>query len=437
MMRLLTSIVFATVLAPAPALDAATIDRLAADVDLPGLSVAVTKDDRVVLAKGYGHDSTGAPLTAATPMRLASVSKSFVAMAVMTLVDAGRIALDAPVADQLPEFHPADPRAKRITVRHLLNQTSGLSDATTDIPRTWEARSLRDLVGVLDTATLADDPGRGFHYHNPNYGVAARLVEVAGGQAFDDYLRDHVLTPLGMRSHDRVADGYVEAYGRWFARPELPSFEGDLIISSADDMARWLIAQQGRRPQVVSAEGLRTMHTPPSGEYAMGWGVEVPEQGHQRLSHSGNLFTYTAAQVIVPETGYGFAVMTNSTALLDEAYELVESLIAVSEGRSPGSGTSLWPIDLGLGLATLAVAALGVRGVRRAGRKRSPWRAVPHLLAVVPLLGYPAFVGFLSNGRTVTWPQLAYVSLPIVVLLGVLALAGTATATARLVALSR
>jgi CubicO group peptidase (beta-lactamase class C family) len=438
MIRLLALAVFATVFAPSPTPSLATIDRLAAGTGLPGLSVAVTKDDRVVRTAGYGHDSTGAPMTAATPMRLASVGKSFTAMAVMTLVDAGEVELDAPVAEQLPEFRLADPRAERITVRQLLNQTSGMADPTTDVPRTWEAKSLAELVKALDTATLSAEPGREFRYHNPNYSVAARLVEVASGQRFGDYLREHVLAPLGMSAHDRAANGYVSAYGLWFARPELPHFEGDSVVSTADDMARWLIAHQGRGPRVVSDEGLRVLHTPPDGgEYAMGWGVETPEQGHRRLSHSGNLFTYTAAQAIVPETGYGFAVMTNSVAIQDKAYELLESLIAVSEGRSPSSGPGLWLIDLGFGLGTLAVAALGARGVRRAHRRRGPWRAAPHFLAVVPLLGYPALVGFLSHGRTVTWGQLLHVSPPLVVLLTVLALAGTATATARLVAWSR
>ena len=435
MIRLLVATVFATSLA-APAPDA--INRLAVDSGLPGLTVTVTKDDRVLHAKGYGHDSTGAPMTADTPMRLASVSKSFIATAVMTLVDARRVDLDRPVVDQLPEFRLADPRAARITVRQLLNQTSGMADSTTDIPRTWTAKSLRDMVKTLDTATLATEPGQEFHYHNPNYGTAARLVETVSGQPFPDYLRDHVLTPLGMTSHDRVEDGYTEVYGTWVARPELPHFDGDLVVSTANDMGRWLIAHQGKGPRLLSDESLRTLHTPPGdGTYAMGWGVETPEEGHERLTHSGNLFTYTAAQAIVPDTGYGFAVMTNSTALNDSAYALMESLIALSEGRSPASTPPLWLFDLGIGLATLGFGALGVRGIRRAKVKRSPWRIAPPVLAAVPLLGYPAFVAFLSNGRTVTWAQLLYVSTPLVVLLAVLALAGTATAVARLVAWSR
>ena len=123
---------------------------------LPGMSVVVTHQGKIVHAAGYGHDSTGEPVTENTPMRVASVSKSFTAMAVMTLVDDGKISLDEPVARRLPEFRMADPRARAITVRHLLNQTSGLSDTTVDIRAAESATTLAGYVA----ATAGPSPGR-------------------------------------------------------------------------------------------------------------------------------------------------------------------------------------------------------------------------------------------------------------------------------------
>src|SRR3954447_11892870 len=119
---------------PRPALadappDSAAVQRLvrqfAGRQGYPGIAVAVIKDDRIVLTTGAGHDSTGAPVTATTPMPVASVSKSFTALAVTQLVEAGKLRLGAPVADYLPGFRLADPRGARITVRDLLEQTSG------------------------------------------------------------------------------------------------------------------------------------------------------------------------------------------------------------------------------------------------------------------------------------------------------------------------
>lgn len=90
----------------------------------------ITKGAEVVLARGYGHDSSGAPMTAQTPMPAASLSKSFTALAVMRLAEAGKMDLDRPVRDYLPGFQIEDPRGAGITVRHLLNQTSGITDST-------------------------------------------------------------------------------------------------------------------------------------------------------------------------------------------------------------------------------------------------------------------------------------------------------------------
>ena len=103
---------------------AKTVREYLGETWVPGAAVAVTLGERVLLAEGYGHTSSGEPVTAHTPMAVASISKSFTALAVMQLVEAGRAELDAPVRRYLPEFKMADSRVDQMTVRHLLNQTS-------------------------------------------------------------------------------------------------------------------------------------------------------------------------------------------------------------------------------------------------------------------------------------------------------------------------
>ncbi|TWP50194.1 beta-lactamase family protein [Lentzea tibetensis] len=415
-------------LALTAALTAPTADHIVTEhveaTGLPGVAVAVTKGDEVILTKGYG-------VSEHTPMRIASLSKSFVATAVVQLVDRGEIDLDRPVHDQLPEFTTKDPRGEKITVRQLLNQTSGLADETTDVDRVEKSSSLREAVEALATAELKNEPGEKFRYHNPNYTIAARLVEHVSGIPFADYMRDNVFTPLGMTSTKiggSTPDGHIHLYGVWVPRPELPGFDGDSVTSTAHDMARWLIAQ--RKPGIVSAEGLRTLHTaPPGGDYAMGWDTREP--GRKR--HGGNLFTHTAAQVFT-DSGYGVVVMTNSAALQDESYPIVEALLAQAEGRAPTAPEPvLWLIDLVLGLLALGALALGTRGIRTARRDRARWRALPHLLPIAALPAYLPFVEFLTR-RTVTWAQLLYLTPTVVILLAACALAGAATITARVVA---
>lgn len=429
------------------------------DTGMPGVSVVVAQGDRVVHAAGYGSDSEGAPVTADTPMRIASVSKSFTAMAVMTLVEDGRIALDEPVADQLPGFTMADPRFTGVTVRHLLNQTSGFSDTTIDVTALESATSLADYTAGLAPASLAADPGTRYEYCNVNYDLAARLVEVASGRMFGEYLEERVFGPLGMArsgvsaAEVRPADGHNSLFGAWLSRPELPGFldssGGGGVITTAADMGKWLISQTGNGEQLVSPDGLRTMHTSSTvDEYAMGWIPQDGPDGVTELVHPGNLFTYSAVQAIVPSTGYGFAVLANSAALQDDTYDILTGLIALSQGREPEpAGGSRQLFELVLGLIALAAAGLGVLGVwhsttwarRRAGTP--PWRValrfLPLLVPSALFAAYPDLISFLVNGRAVTWAQLTYFPLPLTITMLVAALAGTATATARLLRLLR
>ncbi|RKT70423.1 CubicO group peptidase (beta-lactamase class C family) [Saccharothrix variisporea] len=409
------------------------------DTGVPGFSAVVTRGDEVVHVGGYGDG-----VTERTPMRVASVSKSFTAAAVMALVDDGKVELDGSVVAQLPGFVMEDERASRITVRQLLNQTSGLADFTMDVSALEQAASLEEFVAGLRGASLASDPGVRYRYCNANYDVAARLVEVASGRSYSEFLRERVFGPLGMgdsRVGGEVPDGFNSAFGVWVQREELPAFRGGSgdVVTTAADMGKWLISQNGRGRQVVSASALEVMHSPSAvAEYGMGWAPD----GDGLLIHSGNLFTYTAVEAISPRTGYGYAVLVNSASLHDAAYGVLQALVAATEGREPVSaGGGRQTTELVLGIVGLLAALLGVFGVVRAGkwaRKRAGrawWRVVvrlvPGVVPVVVLAAYPDLVSVLMNGRTVTWAQMTYFPLPLTVVVVVAALAGGATVGAR------
>lgn len=177
------------------------VERHLERTGLPGATVAITKGDEIVHTAGYGHDSNGDPLTTEAPMRIASLSKSFTALAVMQLVDSGQVELDRPVREYVPRFRLADERGADITVRQLLNQTSGMSDSTFPVAsRPQQPESLKEAVAQLRDAELTAAPGSEWNYHNPNYQVAARLVETVSGTPFPRYLDREVFTPAGMDS---------------------------------------------------------------------------------------------------------------------------------------------------------------------------------------------------------------------------------------------
>ena len=153
----------------------------------PGLAYAVVSPDGVVHQRTWGHDGHGAQVTTSTPFLWGSVSKPVTATAVMTLVDAGNLDLDAPVRRYLPWFRLADDvAAEGITMRHLLTHTSGIPGGTGVTDRFEEVddpyrRGVADLAGVAPRAA----PGQRHAYTSANYLVLGAIVQAVTGQCFD------------------------------------------------------------------------------------------------------------------------------------------------------------------------------------------------------------------------------------------------------------
>jgi len=181
---------------------------------IPGLALAIVRHDQVIMQKGYGITSDGLSITPQTPFAIASLSKSFTALAVMQLVESGKIKLDERVNSYYPDFPISKPV---ITVRQLLNQTSGLSDKVfPEMEFYQQPTSLDASIQRLHAVRLPQlHPGT-FHYHNPNYQILARIVELVSGKDFRLYLKQNILDPLGM-SHTRslglTSDFYTESGG--------------------------------------------------------------------------------------------------------------------------------------------------------------------------------------------------------------------------------
>ncbi len=445
---------------PVPArnvvVDAAAIDAVVRAYQdatrIPGVAVAVVRGREVVHTAGYGRAAGGAAVTDRTVLPVASLSKSVTAFAVMRLVAAGKVRLDAPVRDHLPEFTMADDRAAAITVRQLLDQTSGMSDTTYRATRGPTPRTLREAVASMRDARLATDPGSRFAYHNPNYQVAARLVEVVSGRSFDGYLRQHVFRPLGMTDSRTIGTpdelppgsrGHRMIAGIALALSEPPAFGNGSggVLSTARDLAAWLIAQngQGRGPDgtpVVSPAAVTAMHRPSApGGYGLGWNTGTTGSGAPLVDHTGGLITATAYQALLPARGYGIAVLANSGSQYGGAPALGARLIDLIEGRpvpAPERPAPLIWIDVVLLLFALGAAGLSIRGLRRArrwarhrrlGRPATIARMLPYLLPPVLLATLHRVVSALYRGDDISWIQAAYL-FPAFTLLLVVAAAG-------------
>lgn len=434
---------------------------------IPGLALAITHGDRVVLVRGYGEARDGQPITGQTPFRIASLSKTFTALAVMQHVEAGQIELDAPVKRYLPGFALLDPSAaERITVRQLLNHTSGLADAGFVSGLNGGQKTLADRMASLRQARPLDAPGTVFHYFDPNYQVLARLVEAVSGQAFDTYLQQRVFAPLDMRATtsaltsvlspdtvQRLAQGHVVAYGEALALPELVGFLGGSggVVSTASDMAHILIAQgnHGRYSgkSGLSPQGVSRMQTPPTGvasSYGMGW-VASNVNGTPAVEHSGILSTYYADAVLLPEQGFGLVLLYNVYALTASATafpEIKNGVLALLLGQVPAEGkiSLRW---LGRGLAALSALGTGLAlwALLRLSRSVSPatptsrwklgWGLLWSLAPVLLLIGLPRLL-VLPTGRYFDLEMLARAMPELVILLGTWGLLGLLCGVVRL-----
>src|SRR6266542_3662605 len=271
--------------APAAALDTAALDayiaRLMQDYDVPGVGLAIVQHGQIAYTKGYGvRDVTsGAPVTSNTQFAIGSVTKSFTALGVMLLVQEGKVKLDNPVTNYIPEFKLSDPAATaKVTVRHLLSHTSGMgrNDAASLDPSLTRA----DLLKLAATVPLHSQPGERFAYSNLNTTIAGVLIERVSGQSWENYTRERILTPLGMTTATLDVDQMQHSSD--FAQPhqidvlkgnELAPFHSwhneapaAAINASAAEMARYVQFQVGdgtvNGQRLLSPDLLAEMHRP-------------------------------------------------------------------------------------------------------------------------------------------------------------------------------
>ncbi|WP_237103520.1 serine hydrolase [Nonomuraea sp. MG754425] len=395
--------------APAHAGGDRPVDEYRSVYGTPGVAAAVI-DGSSVETIVRGRDGDGHAVTARTPFRIASMSKSMTATAIMLLADRDRVSLDDPVVKVLPEFRMADPRFTAITVRHLLSHTSGLSNSTNNEYVFPPPRSAREIVAGLAGKTLVAAPGTRSEYHNTNYSIAARIVEVLSGQSFDAFLRTELFTPLGMTGTSSTSgcsdgaeglpSGYEVVLGVAVAAPEMPGMcvGNGGVISTLDDMVRWLRFNQGTLgPDLLSAGSLAELHTvqPEAGDYALGWQSRSVTAGAppSLVGHGGTLATWTGDMVFSPTTGMAAVVLTNSGG---DPSLLSANLLAERTGApatpmsNPLTVVNAVLLGLTVGMTALLVTAV-VRARRWAARRRAarrPWllpRLVP--LALVTVLG--------------------------------------------------
>lgn len=352
------------------------IDAEMAASGAPGMAYAVVSDGEVteVGARGVVRAGGDTAVTPDTPFMSGSITKSVTALAVMQLVEAGDVALDAPVSDYLEPFS-AGPGAA-ITVEQLLSHTSGFSTMqgnSSFADGEGGADELARRVEGLATTAPAHAPGETWEYSNANYLVLGRLVEVVSGLDYQAYVRTHVLDPIGM-TDSFVSDGEVHesmatGHTPWFlgkrALPENTTSRGMApaggVVASARDLARFLAVMMDGEDDVLSADGKAQMMRPAgpgSPYYGFGWFVDP---GNGTVWHSGSTPGVETLATMVPSQGAGVVVLVNagSGVGFGETAQLRDAVTAQALGLDyEGEGSRLPQQALFLGLVLLPVVYL-------------------------------------------------------------------------------
>ena len=339
------------VLPPARDFDVGLFELMAEEMTfgqrVPGLAMAIVHNGRILSARGYGVTdvSNPQPVDAHTVFRLASLSKAFAGALTGLLVADGTVRWDSKVSEYVPGFQLSDPWATgRVTVADLLSHRVGLK-AYNAFDRDIEADArYQDVTLKLASAPLECLPGQCYAYQNVAFSVVGDVLAQATGSDYAQLVQRRLLQPLGMQDASLGLEGiqssrnwarpHVRSRNNWVSVTPKPTYyrlpPAAGVNASASDMAQWLLAQTGHRPDVLSAPLLATLHAPiiatpgemrsswrrerlNSAGYALGWRV-FDYAGHVVVFHAGAVQGYRGLTAILPERDLGIAILWNSNS---------------------------------------------------------------------------------------------------------------------------
>ncbi len=303
-------------------------------LNTPGAAVAVVKDGIVVYRKGFGCAQLeyGIPITPSTVFHVASVSKQFTAMAITMLEAAGQLSADDDIRKYLPEMHDF---GAKITIRHLLNHTSGLRDQ-------WDLLVLSDwrMDDVITQAQILDrlrrqkelnfPPGSRFLYSNSGFTLLAEIVSRVSGKPFTDWTKENIFDPLGMTSthfhldHTELVRNRAYSYngspeaGYHLAPLNYANVGATSLFTTVEDMANWLRNFEDKRLggaavwDKMLTKGILTDGT--EIDYARGIMIGS-HKGLKTIGHSGGDAAFASHVVYFPAERFGVAVFANTGSI--------------------------------------------------------------------------------------------------------------------------
>lgn len=310
----------------------AQIDALLSKVykpDEPGAAVLVKKQGQVIFRKGYGlaNMELQVPVEPDMVFRLGSITKQFTAVAVLMLIEQGKLSLQDEITKFVPDFPT---QGKSITVEHLLTHTSGIKSYT-DMPE-WlpllrKDMSLQEIIDLFKNQPMEFAPGERWKYNNSGYILLGAVIEKASGKSYAQFLEDHIFGPLGMKhsGYDsttrlipRRVPGYAKGNSGFENAPYLSMtqpYAAGALLSSVDDLAVWnealLTGKLIKRDSLEQAFSSFKLKDGTDARYGFGWFISSYE-GHRLIEHGGGIPGFTSYALIMPEDEILVALLTNS-----------------------------------------------------------------------------------------------------------------------------
>jgi D-alanyl-D-alanine carboxypeptidase len=345
-----------------PAATQTAVDQAArkvlAETGSTSASIAVVKDAKVAYVQAYG-DARLDPKTPATSgmrYKIGSNTKQFVATAILLLAEQGKLSLD----DRVSKFIPGLTRGNDVSIRQLLSHTSGYQDyypLDYVAPFMTHATTLQGILDVWAKKPLDFEPGTEWQYSNTNYTIAGLIIEKAAGKPFFEFLRERILTPLGMHSaidsdHEKWSDADPVGYQHYALGPPrtaLPEGTGWLnaageLAMTAGDLALWDISLiQG---SILKPESLRALTTEVNLKngartgYALGLGVSN-NNGHRVWSHGGGTSGFTSSNTTYPDDRVAITVFTSSEGNASSLIRREIEKLVMAPAEDPGAAPAL------------------------------------------------------------------------------------------------
>lgn len=379
---------------------------------IPGASLAVVHDGQTIFQDSWGTMSDGSAVTEDSTFLIGSVSKPLTSLVIMMLAEDGQIKLDEPIDTYIPWFTYQTVGTESITVRHLLEQTSGISAydgmKVTDQQGRDKEKGITQAVTELSGVQLRRIPGEAYEYNSANYLLLGAIIEGVSNQSFSAFMDTHIFSPLGMNNttadyESAVDRGFVPGFHSWFGKP----VKGDglydqsgapygYMSSTASDLTKF-IKFMLNGGELLKEQSLKQLQSPPENGNRYGLGWHFPRSGNKYPYHTGATTEYRSEIFFIPEQDLGAVLLMNKYHELEAVsyLSIMEGIRSIMNGENPNLAqlnVSMQWVTLGvvLLLAILSIISL-ILLRRRTEINKKLWGSMGILSVIVAVGLIPLF----------------------------------------------